>query len=174
MVFEAGQTIQPKLEEIGDELVTNARKFLEFWEANKESNWKFIVTQTSEDIEYVSGQIDIYESGRPIIDNFDPSSQPCQPSQPECTVLSADSIKVTWDMASGDNITGFAIKYTDSEGIENVKLTDSTLTEHTVIDLTPSESYTIAVCAQTSSGGYGPYVAAKGLITLPSLPKSGM
>ncbi len=160
---EADQTIQPESEDIS-KLVTNARMFLEFWKANKESDMEFIIAEMSEEVANLTGQINIYESGVLKIDNFDPPI--C--GQPQCTVLSRNSIKVMWEMINRDisDISGFVIKYTDSDNIEKkVKLTDITLTEHTLTDLTPSKSYEIAVCALMCFGS-GPYVDAKEPVSL--------
>ena len=158
-VSDVDQTIEPKSEYISTKLRINARRFLEFCKANKDSNIEFVIAESSANVACVTGQIDIYESDGEKVADFDiPTS-----NQPKCEAVSEDSIKVMWDMTSGDNITGFVIKYTDSKGIE--KFTDSTLTEHTLTDLTPSESYEIAVCAKTRFG-CGPYVDAKGPISL--------
>ncbi len=156
--WEAEQTIEPKSKGTR-KLVKKARMFLEFWKANKESGMEFILNQTLEDVDHVTAQIDIYQGGEEMAVDFDPPT--CSP--PKCKALSADSIEVTWDIKSGDNtyITGFAIKYTDNDEVENeVELSDSTLTKHTLTDLTPSKSYIIAVRVQTQFG-YGSYVAAK-------------
>ena len=83
------------------------------------------------------------------------STVPEQPSKLKGEVLSASSVRLTWDSpeTTGENIESFELYYNDSDFRQNVHITVvPPVNSYTLEDLTPNTVYQVKVAAKSSRG----------------------